>query len=126
MKANLRARKRDRPSLVYRNGRLLIGWRTSKVLQSDTTSKTITEAWLGQIGPEEAAGDFESAHVAAIGLLRVYVSSDGSDQMYNDVRGSTKLTQPSCVPTTASARALLSRSWERMRDFSYLLPNCVW
>ena len=89
MAPNFGTRKRDGPKLVYHNDRLLIGWRTSKMCQAETTSETHkrTKAWLGQIGPEESAGDYKSAHVAAIGFLRVYVSSDGPDQLYNDVTG---------------------------------------
>jgi hypothetical protein len=89
MATKLGARKRNGSELVYRNDRLLIGWRTRKTLQSEATSATLhrTEAWLGQMTPEEVAGDHKSDHVAAIGLLRVYVSPYSPDQMYRDVMG---------------------------------------
>lgn len=122
MAPNFGTRKRDGPKLVYHNDRLLIGWRTSKMCQAETTSETHkrTKAWLGQIGPEESAGDYKSAHVAAIGFLRVYVSSDGPDQLYNDVMGVDKRIRPSWTFTRTRLQSRHSWREERLGGSSLL------
>ena len=86
--SNLRTCKHDGANLVYRDNRLLIGWRTSRILQTETTPETLrTEAWLGEVSPGEAAGDYLSPHRTTTDFLRFYTSSDGSHQLYRGVMG---------------------------------------
>lgn len=78
----LRALGRKEANFVYRNNRLLIGWRNSGSLRC--------EAWLGYINEDDAASDHTTNNPTAIqptttDWLRVYASSDGSDKMYNGV-----------------------------------------
>ena len=83
---NFRPLGRHNANFVFRNNRLLIGWRNSGVLRS--------EAWLGVISEEEAAGDHTTndrtttaTQTTTTDWLRVYTSPDGSEEMYNGVMG---------------------------------------
>jgi hypothetical protein len=91
MADNLRTLGRDEAKLVYRNDRMLIGWRITRTLQTEeATSKTLrTEAWVGEVSREEDADDDDddSAHLTTTNLLRVYTTSDGSDKLFHGVMG---------------------------------------
>jgi hypothetical protein len=88
MAKHLRALGRNEAKLIYRNDRLLIGWRTTKPLQTEATSEVLqSEAWVGKISREEDADDEKSAHLTTTDLLRVYTTPDGPDQLSHGVMG---------------------------------------
>jgi len=118
---------RDSPSLVFRNDRLLIGW--------CVTGRLRTEAWLGEIGQEEAAIEHStneatttSTEPTTANRLRVYTSSGGSSTMSKGVAAVNE-THPAVLQPHADETALSSSDFrelganERMKLFENRLAG---
>jgi hypothetical protein len=78
---NLRPLHRDGANFVFRHRRLLVGWHVWENQQ--------TEAWLGEITSSQAAGEVEMGYNKD--WYRTYASSDGQDQMRNDIMDVNKV-----------------------------------
>lgn len=107
----LRALDRKEANFVYRNKRLLIGWRNSGSLRC--------EAWLGYINEDDAASRHTTNNSTATQPTTtdwpgVYTSSDGSDEMYNSVMGIVEARPAVLRPHTE----VPSCSRERLKDSS--------
>ena len=72
---NPKARECHKANFVYRNKRLLIGWRITENPQVRAT------AWLGIISTDEASDKHHSIHHITTDRMRVYQHSDGSEQL---------------------------------------------
>lgn len=74
-KGSLRSLDRDGASFIFRHKRLLVGWHVWE--------NNRTEAWLRELTPSEASS--EHTINDETDWYRTYTSSDGSEQMLNDV-----------------------------------------
>jgi hypothetical protein len=114
---DLRARDRDGANFVYRDNRLLIGWRTSKIIQIDSTPETLRiEAWLGEISAGEAASMLMPMNPVTTYWLRVYTSSDGSELMHIGVMGIDEAHPATLHPEVEGPSFLQQGETERLKS----------